>query len=175
MFSHNYSGHEPLKWIDSVIPPLQGLIRRTRLREYAYEFVHKPGKLNTNADSLSLSRILGRSATSSMVEKLPVQKGRTVRSKNAPLPPPPADMSKLGGTIAERVLARRALIQPLIVIKKPEGTLTKKPVGRPPKTKPSLATPTKSTSSDSENTIPPEPTRRKAGLLSLVPSKLPFI
>ena len=187
------SDHEPLKWIDSVKPPLQPLIRwRTRLREYSYEFVHKPGRLNTNADSLSRNpeeapavmlpnssagraKLLGRSATSSLVEKLPVQKGRKVGSKNAPLPPPPADMSKLGGTIAERVLAHKALIQPPKVIEKPKGTLTKRSIGRPPKTKPPITAPTTSSSSDSENTIRPEPTRRKAGLPSLVPSKLPFI
>ena len=152
--------------------------------------VHKPGRLNRNADSLSRNpekapavmlpnssagraKILRRSATSSLVEKLPVQKGRKVGSKN--LPPPSADISKLGGTIAERVLAHRALIQPPIVIEKPKGTLTKKLVGRPPKTKPPLVAPTNSSSSDSKNIIPPESTRCKAGLPSLVPSKLPFI
>lgn len=37
------SDHEPLKWIDSVKPPLTRLSRwRTRLREYQYRFIYKP-------------------------------------------------------------------------------------------------------------------------------------
>ena len=45
--------HEPLKRIASVKPPSQRLIRwRTRLREYEYEFLHRIGETNVNADAL---------------------------------------------------------------------------------------------------------------------------
>ena len=45
--------HDPLKWIDSVKPPVRLIRWRTRLREYQYKFLHKPGRLNVNADALS--------------------------------------------------------------------------------------------------------------------------
>ena len=48
------SDHEPLRWINSINDPGQRLVRwRLKLRDYEYEFVHKSGKLNTNADALS--------------------------------------------------------------------------------------------------------------------------
>ncbi|XP_043474358.1 uncharacterized protein LOC122506310 [Leptopilina heterotoma] len=48
------SDHEPLRWIATIKDPGQRLIRwRLKLRDYEYEFQHKSGKLNTNADALS--------------------------------------------------------------------------------------------------------------------------
>ncbi|XP_051155709.1 uncharacterized protein LOC127290372 [Leptopilina boulardi] len=48
------SDHEPLRWIDTIKDTGQRLIRwRLKLRDYDYEFQHKSGKLNTNADALS--------------------------------------------------------------------------------------------------------------------------
>lgn len=46
--------HEPLTYIESIKDPMSRLNRwRARLRGYIYDFKYKPGRLNTNADSLS--------------------------------------------------------------------------------------------------------------------------
>ncbi|CAK9816540.1 Retrovirus-related Pol polyprotein from transposon 17.6 [Anthophora quadrimaculata] len=53
------SDHEPLRWIDSIKDPGQRLVRwRLKLRDYDYNFVHKSGKLNTNADALSRNPVI---------------------------------------------------------------------------------------------------------------------
>ena len=131
--------HEPLKWIDSVKPPVQRLLRwRTRLREYEYKFIHKPGRLNVNADALSRNPTLpeavalltsssartsikpdARKATSS-------GRGRPVGAKNKPPAPNLSVTNTEGKTIAERVLARRN--------KQPNITTTKVPTKTAAKT-----------------------------------------
>ncbi|XP_046145387.1 uncharacterized protein LOC123988679 [Osmia bicornis bicornis] len=53
------SDYEPLRWINSIKDPGQRLVRwRLKLRDYEYNFVHKPGKFNTNADALSRNPIV---------------------------------------------------------------------------------------------------------------------
>ena len=49
-----YCDHKPLTYLMSVRDPSSRLLRfRLKLDEYDYEIIHKPGKINTNADALS--------------------------------------------------------------------------------------------------------------------------
>lgn len=85
--------HGPLKWIDSVKSPVQRLIRwRTRLREYQYTFLHKPGRLNVNADALSQNPVLANASV------LPV-----IPSGNPPKPARQATSSSLAGQLKSRI------------------------------------------------------------------------
>lgn len=88
--------HEPLKWIDSVKSPVQRLIRwSTRLREYQYKFLHKPGRLNVNADALSRNPVESQAAVFPISSAANVantarqatasHRGRPTGSKNKPL------------------------------------------------------------------------------------------
>jgi hypothetical protein len=50
--------HKPLLWLFSVKDPGSRLARwRLKLEEYDYEIIHKPGKINKNADALSRIKI----------------------------------------------------------------------------------------------------------------------
>lgn len=51
--------HRPLKWLMSLKDPGSRLTRWTvKLSEYDFEVIHKPGKMNTNADALSRVAII---------------------------------------------------------------------------------------------------------------------
>ena len=46
--------HKPLLWLHSLKDPIARVARwKILLREYDYEIIHKPGKINMNADALS--------------------------------------------------------------------------------------------------------------------------
>ena len=63
------SDHEPLKWIGTLDDPGKRLTRwKWRMRKYDYEFVHKSGKLNVNADALSRNPVISDESSSSESE-----------------------------------------------------------------------------------------------------------
>ena len=50
--------HAPLQWLNSIKEPNAKLFRwKLKLQEYNFDVIHKPGKLNTNADALSRIKI----------------------------------------------------------------------------------------------------------------------
>ena len=50
--------HRPLLWLHKLRDPITRLARwKILLREYEYELIHKPGKINMNADALSRNPI----------------------------------------------------------------------------------------------------------------------
>ena len=63
------SDHEPLKWIGTLDDPGKRLTRwKWRMRKYDYEFIHKSGKLNVNADALSRNPVISDESSSSESE-----------------------------------------------------------------------------------------------------------
>ena len=112
--------HDPLKWIDSVKPPVQRLLRwRPRLREYEYKFIHKPGRLNVTADTLSRNPILSEAValpTSSSAKLTTKSDARQATSsgrgtppgfKNKPIIPNLSTTNTEVETVAESLLARQ--------------------------------------------------------------------
>ena len=132
--------HEPLKWIDSVKPPLQRLIRwRTRLREYEYEFLHKSERLNVNVDALSRNPVPEQAVVFPIIPEARVGvQTRSATSRAA------AEKQSKSNTLASppKVTVRephknsdplKKALASLIPTKKTTTTSnSKKPVGRPP-------------------------------------------
>ena len=194
------SDHEPLKWIDSVKPPVQRLIRwRTRLREYQYQFLHKPGRLNVNADALSRNPPLEEAiafltSASAKVQGMPRQatssgRGRPVGSKPKTTLPDLSESGTPALTIGERVRARYKQVEPLklqksLKLQKPPKNpeppikqLTKKSTSKqlPPKPiRPNKFTKQVtfniSDNSESEKEPPPVARKRNSVLSSLLPN-----
>ena len=51
--------HRPLVWLHNIKNPTSRLARwKEKLRDYEYEVIHKPGKINSNADALSRNPVL---------------------------------------------------------------------------------------------------------------------
>ena len=68
------SDNEPVRWINSVKDPGQRLIRwRLKLRDNEYKFKYIPGKLNTDADTLSRNLIVENSDEEGEEEKQPAR------------------------------------------------------------------------------------------------------
>jgi len=64
--------HKPLIWLFSVNPDSGSrLIRwRLKLEEYDYEIIHRAGKGNTNADTLSRNRITDQPQVNNVTQEL---------------------------------------------------------------------------------------------------------
>lgn len=141
------SDHEPLKWIDSVKLPIQRLIRwRIRLREYEYTFIHKPGRLNLNADALSRNpivtdtKLLGISSERKKEPpktiprnvaslRKPNVQGRTIATRANPLP----TVLEESATIGERLRVRKEMSKPPTVNKAAQPIRARAAVQRVPK------------------------------------------
>ena len=73
--------HKPLLWLHCLKDPIARVARwKILLREYDYEIVHKPGKINMNADALSRN-------------PLPIQ--HIALSPPPPPPPPPPTLERI--------------------------------------------------------------------------------
>ena len=143
---------------------------------YEYKFIHKPGRLNVNADALSRNPILNEAVVlpTSSSPKLTTKsnarqatfsvKGRPPGSKNKPITSNLSTTNTEGETIAERLLARRGKPSDALVTKertKPVTAEISHPKGIQPSDKRKRVTFREDSKSSADD--PPAPRQRNSG------------